>query len=75
MWKRNKTKELNSIALLYANGGMKPLLTWMAREVIQANTVLDTSLDMTELIKAQERKRLLKEIMRLGKKARKAQNK
>ena len=75
MWKRNKTKELNDIALLFANGKMKPLTTWIAREMIKANAILDSASDQLTIIKAQERKRTLKEVMSLGKKARKAQRK
>ena len=75
MWKRNKIKETNDIALLFANGKMKPLTTWIAREMIKANAILDSASDQLTIIKAQERKRTLKEVMSLGKKARKAQRK
>ncbi len=75
MWNRNLKKETNDIALLFSNGQMKPLLTWIARELIKANSMLGGSSDIIEITKAQERKRTLTEIMRLGKKARKAQRK
>jgi len=68
----DKKRETESLVRLFSDGKMKPLLRYLSKEIVRADKVMETSLDHISLIRAQERKNTLKEIMRLGKRSRKS---
>ncbi len=71
MWLNRNRREAKAFASLYASGQMKPFVVYCQKEIGKTNKISDTSDCLTELIKAQSRRETLREILRLGKDARK----
>lgn len=70
MWLKRNRADASKYVSAFEGGRMKPFLLYCATEIGKTNKIMSTSLNHIELVQAQARREAFREIMKLGKEAR-----